>query len=349
MPFAEIVESFKVAKEPNSEVVLTGTIPAESVAKYREEALAHCAEHMEAPGFRKGKVPKDMVLKKIGELGVLEEAVELFMRDFYPELILGKKIDAVGRPDIQVLKLAPNNPVEVRIRTAVYPVIEVPSNWKKLAAQVPNAEVKEVTEEDVNQTLESLRKSRTPKPEAELATGATETPTLPELNDEFARSLGAFKDLEDLKAQIRKGIGEEKARQGKDARRGKIIEALLEKTKVEMPKLFVESELEKILAQMREDIGRMGMGYDDYLKRVNKTEADIRNEFRGQAEKRAKLQLLLNTLAEEEKIVADSEAIEAELKHALEHFPKADPERVRIHIETVLHNEKVLKLLEEQN
>ena len=347
MQFTELAQSFKATKEPHSEVVLTGTIPAEALEPYRTPALSHLAEHLTLPGFRKGKVPAEMMLKRLGEISVLEESVELFVRDFYPELALGKKLDVVGRPDIQVLKLAPGNPVELRIRTAVYPDVTLPKNWQKLAAGVAHTEAKEATDEEVSQTLESLRKSRTNADLTRTDADAKDV-VLPELNDEFARSLGAFKDLEDLKAQIRKGIGEEKARQAKDTRRGNIIEALIEKTTADMPKLFVESELEKIMAQMQDDVARMGMQLPEYLKRTGKTEEDIRNDFRGQAEKRAKLQLLLNKLAQEEKVEADQEAVEAEMKHATEHFPDADPERVRIHVESVLRNEKVLKLLEEQ-
>jgi FKBP-type peptidyl-prolyl cis-trans isomerase (trigger factor) len=54
----------------------------------------------------------------------------------------------------------------------------------------------------------------------------------------------------------------------------------------------------------------------------------------------------LNKIADTEKIEADKEAVDAEIKHALEHFPDANPELVRIHIETVLKNEKVLRMLE---
>ena len=45
-------------------------------------------------------------------------------------------------------------------------------------------------------------------------------------------------------------------------------------------------------------------------------------------------------------MAAEEPAVEAEIKHALEHFPEAKPDLVRIHIETVLRNEKVLKILE---
>ena len=190
------------------------------------------------------------------------------------------------------------------------------------------------TDEEVQKTLEELRQSR------------KKDDVVPELNDEFAKSVGAFTSLEHLKEQIKKGIGEEKERAEKDKRRGKLIEKLLETTPLSVPRIFIESEQEKIMAQMREDVGRFGMQFDEYLKKINKTEEGIRNEFREQATKRAKLQLILNKIAEEEKVEVDQKEVEEELKHALEHFPDARPDLVRIHIETVMRNEKVLKMLE---
>ena len=94
------------------------------------------------------------------------------------------------------------------------------------------------------------------------------------------------------------------------------------------------------------DITRFNIPYDDYLKRVGKTEEQLKDDFREQAKKRAKLQLTLNKIAEVEKIEAEKEAVEHEMKHALEHFPEAKPELLQIHIETVLRNEKVLRMLE---
>jgi len=115
---------------------------------------------------------------------------------------------------------------------------------------------------------------------------------------------------------------------------------------VEVPLIFVESEQSKFLAQLKEDIARFNIPYDDYLKRTGKTEEELLADFRDQAYKRAKLQLTLNKIADDEKVVADDASVEAEIKHALEHFPDAKPELLRIHIETVLKNEKVLRMLE---
>lgn len=337
--FTDIAKLFARTNLPDSQAELAADIPYDAVEPYRAKALAHLAGRMTLPGFRPGKVPADMALKQVGEVAVLEEAVELFMKDFYIELIQEHGIDPVGRPNIAITKLAPGNPVGLAVRVHVYPSVEAPKDWKKLHEKTPLEEAEPATQEEVDKTVADLQKSRATK-------DAEGKEVLPEVTDEFAKSLGAFDSLAALREQIAKGITEEKARQARDKRRGKLIEALLEKSDAEVPSIFVESELHKILAQMREDVERMGLTMDDYLKRANKTEEDIKNEFRDQARKRAKLQLVLNKIAEDEKVAADEAAVEAEIKHALEHFPDAKPDLVRIHIETVLRNEKVLKLLE---
>jgi FKBP-type peptidyl-prolyl cis-trans isomerase (trigger factor) len=337
--FQDIAKTFTTKELPDSEVEISGEIPAEVVATYHDRALAHVAEHIDLPGFRKGHVPADIALKKVGEIAVLEEAVEMALRDIYPAVLIEHKVDAVGQPDVRITKLAPGNPVSIVITAAVYPKVVLPQDWKQIHTNIALIEAEPATVEEVEKTVESLRQSRKTKAE-------DGTEVVPELTDEFAKTLGAFADLAALREQVTKGITEEKARTARDARRGKIIDAVLDKTTVAIPKIFVESELDKIMAQMQEDITRFNMNFDDYLKRVGKTVEEVRNEFREQATKRAKLQLTLNAMADAEKISADEEAVEAEMKHAIEHFPEARPDLVKVHIETVLRNEKTLKLLE---
>jgi FKBP-type peptidyl-prolyl cis-trans isomerase (trigger factor) len=343
---AALAKTFVFKKLPDSEVELSGDIPTDTIAPYRETALMHLAEHVEMPGFRPGHVPADIVLKKVGEIAVLEEAVELFMQDFYIPLLEEHKVDAVGRPDIRITKLAPGNPVSVVINAAIYPVVTLPKDWKAIGEKVAHEPAAPATDEEVAQTIEQLRKSRAQKPTPTEGAEQTDVePVLPELDDAFAKSLGAFENVESLKTQIKKGIGEEKERAAKDTRRGKIIEALLEKVEVEIPAIFVESELDKIMSQMKEDVARFNIPFEDYLKRIEKTEEQMREEFRKQARQRAKLQLTLNKIAEDEKVEADKAEVDEEVKHAFEHFPEAKPELVRIHVETVLKNEKVLQML----
>jgi hypothetical protein len=57
--------------------------------------------------------------------------------------------------------------------------------------------------------------------------------------------------------------------------------------------------------------------------------------------------MVLNKIAADEKINAEKEAVEEEMKHALEHFPEAKQDLLRVHVETVLRNEQVLKMVEQ--
>jgi trigger factor len=364
MQFEALAKSFAKKTLPASDIELTGEIPWETILPYRARALNALAVEIEMPGFRKGHVPEDMALKKIGEIPVLEEAVELFMRDFYPELLQTHATDAVGRPDIRITKLASGNPVALSVRTTVYPEVTLPKDWKSLAGKVELETVPDILDAEVEEALTSIRRARVKADTVEkdsspagqqgngsepISTAQIPDTDLPALDDAFAQSLGTFADLADLKQKLKENMKLEKDQQAKDKRRGKIIESLLEKTKLEVPAIFVESELDKIVNQMKEDTKRFGLSFEEYLKRVEKTEEQMRAEFREQATKRAKLQLALNKLAEDEKIEADKEKVEEEMKHAMEHFPDARPDLVRIHIETVLRNEKALQLLEQGN
>ncbi len=335
----EETKTFTIKSLQESEVEITGDIPFDSLLPYREEALKKLAEQLTLPGFRKGHVPSDVAAKKFGDIPILEEACELYLKDFYPLLVAEHHLEAIGRPEIRITKLAPGNPVSISIKTAVYPSVEIPKDWQKISASVALGETTPATEEEVNQTLTSLQESRKIKQE-----GGTEV--IPELNDAFAKSLGAFETIDALKTEIGRGITQEKERAARDTRRGTILDKLVEGSKVVVPRIFVESELDKIMSQMAEDLTRMHLSLQVYLTNIKKTEEEVRNEFKSQAEKRAKVQLILNKIAEIEKIPANTEAVEREILVAKEHFPDANEALGRIHIETVLRNDEVLKLLE---
>lgn len=337
--YQEVAKSFTLTTLPDSEVELKGEIPFEVVETFKTTALEKIAKELEMPGFRPGHVPASIAKSRVSSIAVLEEAVDMVMQKLYPAILHAHEADVVGRPSVSITKLAEGNPVGITITAAVYPTLTLPNNWETLGASVAHKTPDDVTEEEVEKTIVSLQESRKVKAE-------DGTETTPLLDDEFAKSLGAFETMDALREQIKKGITEEKARAAKDSRRGAIVEKLLEGVEVSVPRVFVESEQEKILSQMREDVSRFGMSFEDYLKRVEKTEETLRTEFRDQAHKRAKLQLTLNTIASKKKLEADAENVSKELKYALEHFPEANPELVRVHIESVMRNEKALQLLE---
>ena len=347
--YTEVAKTFKIEKKPGSEIEISGEIPYEALIDFEKQALKNIAQEIEMPGFRKGHVPEDLVLKQVGELEVLQEAANMYLRELYPAIVEAHDIDAVGRPEIHITKLASKNPVGLHIHTTVYPVLTLPKDWKSIAAGVPAEPSVEVTDKDVEEALTSIRRahakanSQVPvAPDAEVAEAE-----LPALDDEFAKSLGNFLGVTDLTEKLRANMVEEKGQQARDKRRGKIIDALLEKVEVEVPQIFIDSELEKIIGQMKDDVSRFGLTFDGYLQQVGKTEDDLRKEFTEQATKRAKLQMTLNKIAADEKIDAEKADVDEEMKHALEHFPDAKQDLLRVHVETVLRNEQVLKMVEQ--
>ena len=220
-----------------------------------------------------------------------------------------------------------------------------------------------MTEKEVEDTIMDIRKSRAPKihmaEEAEHVHKEGEEhdekkekeeikQELPEFNDEFVQALGPFKDVADFKVKLKENIKLEKENQAKEKTRLKIVEKIIDDLKVEMPEILIEVELDKILYRMESDITQMGFKFEDYLKHLSKTVPDLRKEFRVDAEKKAKLGLILNKIAEVEKIEADKEQVANEVAKILEHYKDADRERAALHAENVLTNEAVFKFLESQ-
>lgn len=347
--YTEVAKTFTIEKKPGSEVEISGEIPYEALVDFEKQALKNIAGELEMPGFRKGHVPEDIALKQVGELEVLQEAANMYLRELYPAIVEANTLDVVGRPEIHITKLASKNPVGLHIHTAVYPVMNLPKDWKDIAAKVPAEPASEVTDKDVEEALTSIRRAHA-KANSQVPTTPGEEvkeEDLPTLDDAFAKSLGNFLGVTDLTEKLRANMVEEKGQAARDKRRGKIIDALLEKVEVDVPSLFIESEQEKIIGQMKDDVARFGLTFEGYLSQVGKTEEALREEFKDQATKRAKLQMVLNKIAADEKIEADEKDVAEEMKHALEHFPEAKQDLLRIHVETVLRNEQVLKMVEQ--
>ena len=354
-----------VKKLPKGEVEIEGEMEAEAFEAYFAKALQKIGANVELDGFRKGKVPEHLLLSNIPEIRILEEMAEMALGEHYTKILDEHKIDAISRPEITITKLARKNPLSFKIKTAILPEVKLPDYKdiaKKIISEVSDDEKNiVVTDEDVENTIMDIRKSRAQKKhvtegvethvheEGEESHTHEETKEeLPEFNDEFVQQLGPFKDVTDFREKLRENIKLEKGNQAKEKNRLKIVEKIIDGTEIDLPDILVEAELDKILYRMESDITQMGIKFEDYLKHLNKTLEDLRKEFRPDAEKKAKLGLVLNKISEVEKIMADEEEVEREVENILEHYKDADPTRATIHAQNVLTNEKVFQFLETQ-
>jgi len=354
--------NIKITKLPKSEIEIEGELESELFESYFNKALKKVGEKVELDGFRPGKVPESVLLANIPEIRILETMAEMALDEHYPKIIEAEKLDVISRPEISITKLARKNPLGFKIKTAILPEIKLPNykdSAKKVISKITDEEKNvTVSEEDVENTIADIRKSRAPK--KHVTEGAEphvhkegEAPhsheeELPEFNDDFVKGLGPFENVADFKDKLKVNIKLEKENQLKEKTRLKIIEEIINETEMDLPAILLEVELNKILYRIESDITQMGLKFEDYLKHLNKTKEDLRKEFTADAEKKAKLGLVLGEISKVEKLVADEALVAKEVAHILEHYKDADPERARMHAENVLTNERVFQFLESQ-
>jgi trigger factor len=132
-----------------------------------------------------------------------------------------------------------------------------------------------------------------------------------------------------------------------------MIDGIIENSKINVPDVLVDAELDKMMQQFAYDISMAGMTMDDYLKRIEKTEESLKSEWRINAEKRAKMQLILDRVATDEKLEPSDSEIQVEVAKILEMYnpPAGGPqdvseERVRAYVTQILTNAKAFEYLE---
>lgn len=176
---------------------------------------------------------------------------------------------------------------------------------------------------------------------------------LPEVDDEFARSLGKFKDLTDLRENLQQGILMEKQIKGKDRWRLSVINKITEASKIELPEILISQEQNKMIQELKASLKEMGLRFEDYLKRIHKTEKELAQDFVKDADQRVKAGLCLREIARQEKIEVSAQEIEDEINKTLSRFldvakarKNIDFEAFRVYTEGILENEKVFQFLE---
>ncbi|HXE75515.1 MAG TPA: trigger factor [Candidatus Xenobia bacterium] len=132
---------------------------------------------------------------------------------------------------------------------------------------------------------------------------------LPELNDDFARQVGKFASLDELKTKLRERMEEARAQREKELTRQRLIEALLARYDFPVPEALVERHLDARLD--RRVRGLMAQGLDP--RRLDIDWAKLRESGRDAAVQEARLAILLDRIADAEKMEVSEEELDAEL------------------------------------
>jgi trigger factor len=143
-----------VTELPESRVRVQAEVPAEEVERRVQQAARELGNQMRVPGFRKGKVPPPVVIRRLGREAVLDEALRSALGSWYVDAIDGAGISPVGEPDLDVAELPEEGePLAFSIEIGVRPEAKL-GTYKGL--EVGRREP-QIDEEAVNAELERLR------------------------------------------------------------------------------------------------------------------------------------------------------------------------------------------------
>jgi len=175
---------------------------------------------------------------------------------------------------------------------------------------------------------------------------------LPELNNEFAKALGVFDTLVALKENLKEGITTEKHETEKQRKRGEILNQIAQKITFDLPEKMVEYEKARLFEDMKNQIShQFKMTLEQYLATIKKTEQEIKDSYKLEAEKRIKDFLVLRQIGKAEHVEVSTQELQEEMNKAVKNYSKEQLEKIdmgqlREYSKGAVFNEKVFQLLE---
>ena len=384
----------------DDKVKLRVEVPEKELGKALDAAYRRWAKEIKVPGFRKGKVPRQIIDSRVGADVVREDALQDALPALYREALAAEELEAIASPDIQIIEFETGSPLVFEVTVDVRPEISVP-DLTSISIQAPPSDV---TDEDLDEQLERLRdrfaeldtvgrearrgdfalidlngyrhdepvegasapdllyeigsRSGPPRLDDELEgnrPGAilkfTDTlppeagelggqeisftvllkevkaKRLPTLDDEFAKTVGEFDTLEELRDDIRKRLGEVKISMVGEEIARLALAALVDEARLDPPQVLVEGEFEHRLKHFEADLKKAGLTLDGYARQSDLTELEIRRDIRLEVERSVAAELLLEEIAREQDVEVTQEDVGREIAIAAARAGK-DPKEV---------------------
>ncbi len=389
-----MIKSKKIEALDNASVKLTVSVKKDYIQEQYDDLVAEYCKNVRMDGFRKGKVPANVLLRKYGE-AILAETMERVIRGSLEEAL--KKVDkkpiAISIPEVDTKKgLELGKDYTYSATYDTYPEIKLPEykgqSYEELQVKVG--------EEDMDRELQALQEQNsivTDKKDATVLSGdivnidyaeldeqdqeipgskregfvfetgsgynlykidndlvgvkvgeekviskqypedfefkelagrsvrlkvklnAVKEKQLPEINDELAQDISdKYENLDDLKKDIRTRLEEYAAQKIREHNISQILEKITEQAEVPLPKSMLDSELED---QWRRFISRLGGDEAPILRQLeaeSRSKEQIQDEWRAGAEKKLKLQLVVNEMVKQEGIELEDKEIEERIQ-----------------------------------
>ncbi len=385
----------KEQQEKNS-VKLTITVDAETFEKGVQKAYLKNVKKIALPGFRKGKAPRKIIEQYYGAGVFFEDAINFVCPEAYEEALKETGVDAVSRPEIDVLEiesgkdfvftatvttkpeveLGDYNAISVKKVTYRTTQKEIESEIKKVQEQnarivpvedravkagdltvidfegftdgvafeggkgtdysleigsgafIPGFEDQLIGAEigkevEVNVTFPKDYHSEDLKGKKALfkvTVKEIKEKQLPEINDDFVKDVSEFDTLDDYKKDIKEKLAKANEQKGRQETENNVLDEVLKVATVEIPECMIDTQLDNIARDFDYRLSMQGLNLEKYLQMTGSDIDAFKAQFKDQAEKQVKISLVLEAVAEAEKVKATEKDIEAEMKKIAEGY-----------------------------
>lgn len=273
--------------EPRCRVQCTVEVDAVAVQEARMQALQYLGRGVTVPGFRPGHAPSEMILLRLGEEKIFEEAIRVLMPNVLRRILEGEKLQPVLPPRVQVDQREPLRLVVLvvegpEVRLAGVDAIRIPKRQPV------------VEQKDVDRVVTSLLHDLGEK----------------ELTSTVVRRItGRDQSIEDFHTELRNMLLRRKEQGEQDRRERECIAALAHCLQSEIPEELLEAEVEDLLRAMASQLEESGLSLEQWLGRTERSKEEFFATVRRDAGQRLKSRLAIQCLARQRSIQIGDEQV----------------------------------------
>ncbi len=388
--------SLQVEKLEKNMAKLTIEVPAEEFEKAVQAAYMKQRKSIAVPGFRKGKVPRQMIEKMYGPEIFFEEASNIILPEAYSKAYDESGLEIVSTPVIDIVQIGKGQNFIFTAEVAVKPEVTLGEykglKVEKISNRVTQKEIDAKLEEeqkknartisvtdravvdgddivldfegfvdgvafeggkgenygltigsgqfipgfeeqlvgvelekevDVNVTFPAeYHAAELAGKEATFKCTVHEIKVkeLPELDDDFAAEVSEFDTLDELKADIKAKIKEQKNAEGKRAQEDKAVETAVANATMEIPEAMINTQVKQMYDEMAQRIQMQGLSMEQYFQFSGLTEESMLEEIKPNAVRRIETRLVLEAIVKAENIEISDEKVEEEFKKMAESY-----------------------------
>lgn len=148
------------------------------------------------------------------------------------------------------------------------------------------------------------------------------------LDDEFAKDVGEFDTLEELRADVLNNLKQAAEERARQQMRSEVVSKAVENAEVELPEEMVDNRVEEMVKDMERRLMTQGLLLEDYLKHTNSSLEQLKEKMRPEAERTEKTALVLDAIAKKEGIEVTDDDLGEKIKEMAEQY-RQDPETLR--------------------